>query len=111
REPTGIVGLAPGQAAADEPRVSRIDELLGKHSGSERDDARPDARGGFDRNLLADDRARKREERLAAGLERDARVIADDLREHGIAARERALRSEERRVGKGRRARERGEQE
>src|SRR5712691_5088059 len=90
-EPGEILGLAPGKAASDEPRVARIDDLSGEHSRRERDDTCPDARGSLDRYLLADDRARQREERLAARLERDAGMIANDPREHRITAGERAF--------------------
>jgi len=75
------------KAAGDEPRVSGIDDLSGEHSRRKRDDTCPDARGRFDRYLLADDRASQGKKRLAARLERDARMIADDPREHCIAAR------------------------
>src|SRR6266853_1481047 len=91
REPAEILGLAPGQAAADQLRVSRVGDLPRKHSRRDRDDTCPDARGGFDRNLLAHDRAGQGEKRLAARLERDARMTADDLREHWITACKRAF--------------------
>src|SRR5258708_20306006 len=90
-EPGEILGLAPGQAASDELRASRIHDLIREHSRREGDDTRPDARGGLDGYLLADNRARQGEERLAAGLERDARMTADDSSEHDIPARHRAL--------------------
>src|SRR5258708_29592822 len=89
-EPGEILGLAPGQAASDELRASRIHDLIREHSRREGDDTRPDARRGLDGYLLADNRARQGEERLAAGLERDARMITDESCEHDIAARERA---------------------
>ncbi len=53
----------------------------------------PDALRGFHGNLLADDRARKREERLAARYEEDPRVRAHDAGHHRVAPRERALRA------------------
>jgi len=46
--------------------VSGIDDLSGEHSRREGDDTRPDARGGLDRYLLADDRASQGKKRLAA---------------------------------------------
>ena len=57
------------------------------------DHAVPDALRGLDRNLLAADRAREREERLAAAHEKHRWPRADDRRHHRVPARERALRA------------------
>ncbi len=86
-----ILGLAPRQAAGTESSESRPQDLIGQHLRREREQALPHASRGFDRDLLADDRARQREKRLAARLERDARVTANDAREHRIASRQSAF--------------------
>src|SRR5262250_2511649 len=50
-------------------------------------DASPDRLGGLDRDLLADDRSRKRRERVAATRQANAGVLADQLFEHPVALR------------------------
>src|SRR5258707_12287374 len=91
REPREIFGLALRQAAGHEAGVFRVGDLPRNHSRRQRANSRPDARRRLDGYLLTDDRPRQREERLAAGLERDAGKIPNDAREHGAAAARRAL--------------------
>ena len=74
----------PGDRAA-ERRRSRAGR-------DRRHEAPPDRVRGLDRNLLADDRAGERRERIAAPPQVDVRVGADQLPQHAVALAERARR-------------------
>ena len=70
----------PGRAAPRSPRVARFQQPL------------PDRLRRLDRDLLADDRARQRGERVAAAGEVEAGILGDQLREHAVPLGERARR-------------------
>src|SRR5262245_28417275 len=93
REIPNVLALAAREAARPQaPRAEAEHGLGGQRRHGVRQ-ARPDALRGLDRDLLAHDRTRERPECVAAALERNARMAADDPREDLVAPRERALRA------------------
>jgi hypothetical protein len=86
---------APQRGDAGRRDSARIESRKGGGSRAGRDrldEAPPDRVRGLDRNLLPDDRAGERRERIAAPSQMDARIGADELLQHAIAFAERARR-------------------
>src|SRR6266581_4884706 len=74
--------------------TSRIEprETAPRRIADRGDEAPPDRVGRFDRNLLADDRARQSRERVAAALQVDVRVGTYEPPQYAVAAAERCRR-------------------
>src|SRR5581483_3184087 len=94
REVGDVLGLAVREAAGAQARPVLREHVRGRDVADTGGEPVPDALRGLDRDLLADDRAREREERLAPRTQEDFRMRADDAPHHRIGLREPALRAQ-----------------
>ncbi len=78
-----------GRQAHDARRVDRRERRIARVRRRPGDEAAPDRVGRLDRDLLADDRAAQRGERVAAPGHVDLRVARDEAADHRIGARQR----------------------